>query len=180
MVLLFDLLIHIPQFNFHDPIWKSSSFKRIYFAILYNFLLMFLVPFAILILVNFLLLKSLRSNNEALLNETKHQPHDNRDITKVVVAIISTFMVSYSGYAIVGIISFSQTAFDRFIRNGTCLHMWILQVIYTLCYINSSVNFFIYFFLRKSFRKNLKKLLPDRPSSRRPSDTSCNVPAVSI
>lgn len=171
------VLIHIPQFHPHffvrprNSLWANSKFRIFYLGAAYYILAMFLIPFVSLLILNILLIRTVRQANDAIRLDNNTRPSnrsDTSDVTKVVTAIISVFLFSYLPYMSVGILQIA-IILDRKVIKLTyqCSMQWFYYfIVIPLPLVNSSVNFIIYFVLRKSYRKMLREILSGSHSSR--------------
>ena len=154
--------------------WTSAASFRYYDGFVAHLGTMFVIPLLLLLFFNGHMMAELycmghkhtnlskRSNSQS----SQHQLYmdklsrDTKEVSKVVIAIIVVFFVSYSMYG--AFILYEMNLLDGL---STYAKEIFLFAIRTVALLNSSVNFVIYYILRKSFRKKTKQFIADQVDS---------------
>ena len=134
---------------------KSWWFKTFYLNIFMS-VMNYIFPIVTLCILTFLLLKSLKSANEAR-NEmvpVKHQKGENKGITKSLVAIIIIFLFCQLPHPALRL--FMEIFHLGGLEDCNTLVFYFLPFIFIMPMLSSSANFFIYIVLRETFFKKLK------------------------
>lgn len=162
-------------------IWALTESFKYYDLIVAHLGTMFLLPFVLLVYFNTRMMSELycsckdlqcfkmrggqniqktstpismrprRSSNQSF--HLANSSRETKEITKVVVAIVVVFFISYSMYLIFILESFGY--FGNILKRH-CSKNILYFVVRTVALLNSSVNFIIYYVLRRSFRRKTK------------------------
>ena len=127
---------------------KIQAFFHGYHMIFYHILVFLAIPFCILLTLNVLLLR------ELYMNGSRHK-QENNAVTKVVVALITVFLLSYSVKPLymIDVHWLKGQMMNRFARSSCGAYFTVSVLIQVLPLLNSTVNFLLYFGLRPSFRQ---------------------------
>ena len=151
------------RFNINNPLFTLSdsaffNFYHSYHIILYTIILFLVLPFGVLLILNTLMLK-------ALYNE-RDTPHDqeNKAVTKVVITIVSLFLVTYiiKPAYIIDIYYFKGNVMNS-VAFSSCGGYFIISIlVIILPTLNSVVNLLVYLGLRKTFRQQFVEMFSFR------------------
>ena len=112
---IMDLLIHLP-FYFSEKVhnlpnntglyqsqmteWGNSWGFHLYADVIYTTCFFFALPFVVLIFFSLSMVRTLYGSQREKYFSLAHLKHEASDVTKVVIAIIVAFLISYTPYMI--------------------------------------------------------------------------------
>lgn len=185
-ILILDLAIHIP-FYFEKKLvrienttshyyldytdWGNSSEFHVYAHVVYTGCMFFVLPFLSLIFFSIQMIRTLCGNQREKYFALPHLKHEASDVTKVVIAIIVVFLISYTPYLIWTIDSLIPGRREK-LASGACFIFLYRYTLDLFLYVNSSVNFFIYLTLRKQFRYSITELFRCHKKGRKKHKTT--------
>ena len=178
-IFVMDIVVHLP-FYFEQKIvslqnstgyqlvytsWGVSKAFHIYAHVVYTSCLFFILPFISLIFFSVQMIKTLCGSQREKYFCLPHLKHEASDVTKVVIAIILVFLISYTPYLVWTVDTLIPGRMEK-LRKPTCDILIYSFTMDIFLYVNSSANFFIYMLLRKQFRNSLVDLVRCRPKKR--------------
>lgn len=175
-IFVLDVAMHIPfyfddkpermenssEYSIVKTAWGNSKHYYIYAHIIYVGCMFFVLPFLSLIFFSIQMIRTLCGNQREKYFSLPHLKNEASDVTKVVIAIIVVFLISYTPYMLWTIDSFIPERRDK-LDSGSCANLLYLYTFDLFLYVNSSSNFFIYLWLRPQFRNDVIELFVCSP-----------------
>jgi hypothetical protein len=148
---------------------KISDFTQYYQYICYNVFLIFVIPCIFVSVFSVILIRDLRRRHSGLLEVrnsdipsrtsstlSQRSRRDSSDVTKLVLATVLIFLVTYSCQFITGIYTVLQDA--AIAHLPPCFESGMFHVIYIVSSLNASVHFATNFIFRQYFRNSCRLL----------------------
>ena len=172
----------ISHLAFSNTFWDENLYRKIYHQSL-AFILLFIIPLSIIVTLNALLVITIKNamrarqamtNNVQSANSKNQQSESNLNLNRMMVILISIFVVCELPDFIASIIGASNTKVDPVVYKYYAVMKECLLVL------NSAINFYMYCIFYKKFRASLSDLFgcAQDPASRRESASSANGKAL--
>lgn len=122
---------------------------------MYTFIFNYLIPVVIIVILYSRMLLFLRKKNQLnTIKQSKFKKKSNRRITKMVLAIIICYILSWSPYWFT---QFFQFIYFHLLGKGYPLFFTFIAHFVQICaYMSSTINPFIYSYMSEAFRNDLK------------------------
>ena len=151
------------SWNFTGLHANKTSFMDYYLPPLhaftvYTIIINYLIPVSTIVILYTLILRLLRiKEKKNTIKQSKTKKKSNKRITKMVLAIIICYIMSWSPYWLLQIVQFIYQHILK--KNYTLILTVMTHLVQVVAYMSSALNPFIYSYMSEAFRIDLKLVL---------------------